>query len=270
MLRGICQARAGTQNNFFPIPFTHARRRNACAANGCRYGIMTRSRSAWPPWPFGWVTSHRTRAMLARGEFHQRHGYICHSSDHRACFPIPTPSLRTSSPRHHHASHVWKIPSPRAPLASISPMGLEPRVLTYSREYVDSERTTRQLGGKNLAMAFGVNTNTALLTVLDPNCATTGITNAVSGVVHILKLVAGGMARRCQHFPFAPTAWLRIPIAPRIPVSVQGTTPRPTDPFGAARQHDPHSAAASSRCVSVLSNQLERCQTLDNPPIQRA
>src|SRR5262249_22803457 len=122
------------------------------------------------------------------------------------------------------------------PLTSTAPDGLlEPaNYYTYSPEDVDQNGFLDNWGGKNIGYGFGVNTNTAPPNpYLTTNCATTGLTNAVSGARHVLKLVAAGMNAGTSYLP---VRWDNnqggFTVASENPVYVQGNyNSAASDPF---------------------------------------
>ena len=84
----------------------------------------------------------------------------------------------------------------------------------YSPEDVDQNGFLDNWGGKNIGYGFGVNTNTVrrIPTSPPPGCNTTGLTNAVSGARHVLKLVAGGMSAAGRQLSAYPAARGRMHI----------------------------------------------------------
>jgi len=205
--------------------------------------------------------------------FTNENGYILYFSDHRGMLPSPNWSNgHQTPPGINGESGLEDVVNRAQPLTSNVPDGvLEPAsYYTYSPEDVDQNGVLDNWGGKNIGYGFGVNTNTAPPNpYLTTNCATTGLTNAVSGARHVLKLVAGGMTAGTSYLPVRPdNNGGGFTVASENPVYVQGNyNSGPTDPFwGGGVNTTPHSAAAIiADTVTVLSNQWNDANSLNNP-----
>jgi hypothetical protein len=158
------------------------------------------------------------------------------------------------------------------PLVSTTPDGaLEPATYyTYSPEDADQNGFLDNWGGRNIGYGFGVNTNTGPPNpYLATNCATTGLTNAVSGARHVLKLVAGGMNAGTSYLPVRPdNNQGGFTVASENPVYVQGNyNSGPSDPqWGGGSNTTPHAAAAIiADTVTLLSNNWNDGNSMTNP-----
>jgi Tfp pilus assembly protein PilX len=203
----------------------------------------------------------------------QDNGYILYFSDHRGMLPDPNPTNGGGIPGGviTGESGLEDVVNSGQPLASTTPDGLlEPATYYgYSPEDVDQNGFLDNWGGKNIGYGFGVNTNTAPPNpYLTTNCATTGLTNMVSGARHVLKLVAGGMSPAgVSYLPINPPAAAcaftattdcgGFTVASENPVYVQGDyNSGAADTFwGGGSNNAVHSAASIvADSVSVLSN----------------
>ena len=159
------------------------------------------------------------------------------------------------------------------PNTSTNPDGVKEAATyyTYSPEDVDQNGFLDNWGGKNIGYGFGVNTNTAPPNpYLTTTCNTIGLSNAVSGARHVLKLVAAGAdGAGNSYLPVRADNGLGgFTVASENPVYVQGNyNSSSADPFwGGGSNTTPHSAAAIiADAVTVLSNNWTDANSLNNP-----
>ena len=223
----------GNQNAFYPINFYDAREgemrdnTNGCAVNGImnaveiNVGNLTRWLRGIAPY-----TTALDAGPLVN--FNKQNGYILYYSDHRGMLPDPNPSNGGQTPAGVMSgeSGLEDVVNSAQPLPSTNPDGfLEPATYyTYSPEDVDQNGRLDNWGGQNIGYGFGVNTNTAPPNpYLVTNCATTGLSNAVSGARHVLKLVGAGMTGGVSYLPVRPdNGQGGFTVASENPVYVQG------------------------------------------------
>jgi len=158
------------------------------------------------------------------------------------------------------------------PITSTTPDGaLEAKsYYSYSPEDVDQNGFLDNWGGKNIGYGFGVNTNTTPPNpYLTTTCNTTGLTNAVTGARHVLKLVGGGMIAGTDYLPVRfDNSQGGFTVASENPVYVFGDyNSGSTDPFWTGGSNTtPHSAAAIiADSVTLLSNSWTDANSLNNP-----
>ncbi len=202
-----------------------------------------------------------------------QNGYILYYSDHRGMLvdPNPTNGGGIAGGIITGESGLEDSINATQNLTSTTPDGvLEPATYYgYSPEDVDQNGFLDNWGGKNIGYGFGVNTNTAPPNpYLTTNCATTGLTNAVSGARHVLKLVAGGMSPAgVSYLPILPPAAACVftattdcggfTVASENPVYIQGDyNSGAADTFWSGGSNNATHSAASvvADSVTLLSN----------------
>ena len=205
------EAGVGTANNFFPINFYDTREgemrdnANGCAVNGIMNAVEINAGNLGK-----WLTA-ATGTPYASDvgrtvNYANQNGYILYFSDHRGMLTDPNPSNGGQTPAGviSGESGLEDVVNSSAALTSTTPDGVkEPATYyTYSPEDADQNGFLDNWGGKNIGYGFGVNTNTTPPNpYLTTNCATTGLTNVVSGARHVLKLVGGGMSGGTSYLP---------------------------------------------------------------------
>lgn len=269
----------GNQNAFYPINFYDTREgemrdsTNGCAVNGIMNAVEINvgNLALWLAHQAPYTTGTDTGNLV---NFTNQNGYILYFSDHRGMLPDPNPSNGGQTPANviSGESGLEDVVNSGQPLPSTTPDGvLEPATYyTYSPEDVDQNGKLDNWGGQNIGYGFGVNTNTAPPNpYLTTNCATTGLSNAVSGARHVLKLVGGGMNAGVSYLPVRPdNGQGGFTVASENPVYVQGNyNSGPSDPFwGGGSNTTPHAAAAIiADTVTLLSNNWNDSNSLANP-----
>lgn len=258
----------GNPNAFYPINFYDTRegemrdRANGCAVNGIMNAIEINvgNLALWLAHQAPYTTANDAGNLV---NYTNQNGYILYFSDHRGMLPDPNPSNGGQTPANviSGESGLEDVVNSSQPLTSTTPDGvLEPTTYyNYSPEDVDQNGVLDNWGGANIGYGFGVNTNTA-----PPNpylvtaCSTIGVSNAVSGARHVLKLVAGGMNAGTSYLPVRPDNLKGgFTVASENPVYVQGDyNSGQSDPlWGGGSNTTPHAAAAIlADTVTVLSN----------------
>lgn len=269
----------GNANAFYPINFYDTREgemrdaANGCAANGIMNAVEINvgNLALWLAYKAPYTTATDAGNMV---NYTNQNGYILYFSDHRGMLPDPNPSNGGSTPPGviSGESGLEDVVNSTQPLSSNLTDGvLEPATYyTYSPEDVDQNGKLDNWGGVNIGYGFGVNTNTA---PPDPykvtSCATTGLSNAVSGARHVLKLVGGGMNAGTSYLPVRPdNNQGGFTVASENPVYVQGDyNSGASDPYwGGGSNTTPHSAAAIiADTVTVLSDNWNDGNSLANP-----
>jgi Tfp pilus assembly protein PilX len=212
-----------------------------------------------------------------------QNGYILYYSDHRGMLPDPNPTNGGQIPGGTITgeSGLEDVVNSTQPLTSSTPDGVlqAATYYGYSPEDVDQNGFLDNWGGKNIGYGFGVNTNTAppnpYLTIA--GCNTTGLTNAVTGARHVLKLVAGGMSPAgVSYLPILPPAAActftattdcgGFTVASENPVYVQGDyNSSSADTFwGGGSNNAQHSAA------SIVADSVTLLSSLSSWPITGA
>jgi Tfp pilus assembly protein PilX len=267
----------GNQNAFYPINFYDTRegemrdRDNGCAVNGIMNAVELNvgNLALWLAHKAPYTTPTDTGNLV---NFASQNGYILYFSDHRGMLVDPNPSNggQTLANVISGESGLEDVVNSGQSLPSTTPDGvLEPATYyTYSPEDADQNGKLDNWGARNIGYGFGVDTS-ALQPYLTTNCATTGLSNAVSGARHVLKLVAGGMNAGTSYLPVRPDNGLGgFTVASENPVYVQGNyNSDGSDPFwGGGSNSTPHSAAAIiADSVTVLSNNWNDGNSLANP-----
>jgi len=280
MAPGASTPAGGTKNDFFPINFYDAREgemrdsANGCAVNGIMNAVEINvgNLALWLKGQAPYTAANDVGNLV---NFSNQNGYILYFSDHRGMLPDPNPSNGGQTPANviSGESGLEDVVNSGQPLGSTNPDGLlEPvTYYTYSPEDADQNGVLDNWGGQNIGYGFGVNTNTAPPNpYLTTNCATTGVSNAVSGARHVLKLVAGGMtAGGVSYLPVRLDNGLGgFTVASENPVYVQGNyNSSAADPqWGGGSNTTPHSAAAIiADTVTLLSNNWNDGNSMANP-----
>ncbi len=205
--------------------------------------------------------------------FTSQNGYILYFSDHRGMLPDPNPSNGGQTPANVISGEAGleDVVNAAQPLASTATDGVAEAAsyYTYSPEDVDQNAVLDNWGAKNIGYGFNVNTNN-----LNPyqvtNCNTTGLSNAVTGARHVLKLVAaGGNAAGTSYLPVRPdNNGGGFTVASENPVYVQGNyNSSAADPYWTGGTNaTPHAAAAIiADTVTLLSNNWTDANSLNNP-----
>ncbi len=269
----------GNANAFYPINFYDTREgemrdnANGCAVNGIMNAVEINvgNLAKWLASKAPYTTANDAGNLV---NFTNQNGYILYFSDHRGMLPDPNPSNGGQTPANviSGESGLEDVVNSSKSLTSTSPDGvLEAKTYyTYSPEDVDQNGILDNWGGQNIGYGFGVNTNTAPPNpYLTTNCATTGLSNAVSGARHVLKLVGGGMNAGVSYLPVRPDNGLGgFTVASENPVYVQGNyNSGPSDPmWGGGSNTTPHAAAAIiADTVTVLSTHWNDGNSLTNP-----
>jgi Tfp pilus assembly protein PilX len=280
MAPGASTPAGGTKNDFFPINLYDTREGemrdspNGCAVNGIMNAVEINvgNLAQWLAGKVPYTTANDVGNLV---NFSNQNGYILYFSDHRGMLPDPNPSNGGQTPANviSGESGLEDVVNSGQPLGSTNPDGLlEPvTYYTYSPEDVDQNGVLDNWGGQNIGYGFGVNTNTAPPNpYLTTNCATTGVSNAVSGARHVLKLVAGGMtAGGVSYLPVRLDNGLGgFTVASENPVYVQGNyNSSAADPqWGGGSNTTPHAAAAIiADTVTLLSNNWNDGNSMANP-----
>ena len=267
------------ENNFYPINFYDAREgemrdaSNGCAVNGIMNAVEINvgNLALWLAHKAPYTTASDAGNLV---NYTNQNGYILYFSDHRGMLPDPNPSNggQTAAGVISGESGLEDVVNSTQPLASTNPDGtLEAATYyTYSPEDVDQNGKLDNWGGQNIGYGFGVNTNTAPPNpYMTTNCATTGLSNAVSGARHVVKLVGGGMNAGVSYVPVRPdNGQGGFTVASENPVYVQGNyNSDASDPFWTGGSNTtPHSAASIiADTVTVLSNNWSDVNSLANP-----
>jgi Tfp pilus assembly protein PilX len=268
----------GNQNAFYPINFYDAREgemrdaANGCAVNGImnaveiNVGNLARWLSGQAPY-----TQANDAGLLVN--YTNQNGYVLYFSDHRGMLRDPNPSNGGNTPANviSGESGLEDVVNSGQNLASTSPDGIqEPTTYyTYSPEDADQNGRLDNWGAANIGNGFGVNTAAPLNPYKTTTCNTIGLSNAVSGARHVLKLVGGGMNAGVSYLPRRPdNGQGGFTVASENPVYVQGNyNSGPSDPmWGGGSNTTPHSAAAIiADTVTVLSNNWSDANSLTNP-----
>jgi Tfp pilus assembly protein PilX len=265
-----------TVNGAYPINFYDTREgemrdtTNGCAVNGLMNAVELNVANLgyWLAGKAPYSTDVGNTVNYAN-----QNGYILYYSDHRGMLPDPNPTNggQIAGGTITGESGLEDVINSTQPLTSTTPNGtLEPKTYyTYSPEDADQNGFLDNWGGKNIGYGFGVNTNTAPPNpYLTTNCATTGLSNAVSGARHVLKLVAGGMSPAgVSYLPTLPPAAActftattdcgGFTVASENPVYVQGDyNSSAADPFWTGGSNNVQHSAASivADSVTLLSS----------------
>lgn len=269
----------GNQSAFYPINFYDTREgemrdaANGCAVNGIMNAVEINvgNLAKWLGSKAPYTTASDAGNLV---NFTSQNGYILYFSDHRGMLPDPNPSNGGQTPAGviSGESGLEDVVNSNQPMPSNNPDGqLEAAsYYTYSPEDVDQNAKLDNWGGTNIGYGFGVNTNTAPPNpYLTTSCSTTGLSNAVSGARHVIKLVGGGMTAGVSYLPVRPdNGQGGFTVASENPVYVQGNyNSGPSDPLWTGGTNaTPHAAAAIiADTVTVLSNNWNDANSLGNP-----
>jgi Tfp pilus assembly protein PilX len=267
----------GSTGNFYPINLYDTREgemrdnANGCSVNGIMNAVELNvgNLGLWLEGKAPYAADVGQQVNLAN-----QNGYIVYYSDHRGMLTDPHPSngLNTPAGVISGESGLEDVVNSTQPNTSITPDGnLETAsYYTYSPEDVDQNGFLDNWGGVNIGYGFNVNTNTAPPNpYLTTSCNTTGLTNAVSGARHVLKLVAGGMNAGTSYVAIRwDTGSGGFTVASENPVYVQGNyNSGPSDPYWTGGTNaTPHSSAAIiADSVTLLSNNWNDLNSLNNP-----
>ena len=268
----------GNQNAYYPINFYDTREgemrdnANGCAVNGIMNAVELNVGNLGL-----WLAGKAPYAgdVGKTVNYANENGYILYFSDHRGMLVDPNPSNGGQTPAGviSGESGLEDVINSSQPLTSSTPDGVKEATnyYTYSPEDVDQNGYLDNWGGKNIGFGFGVNTNTVPPNpYLTTTCNTTGLSNAVSGARHVLKLVDAGM--NSAGTSYLPVRWDNsqggFTVAAENPVYVQGNyNSASSDPFwGGGSSATPHSAAAIiADAVTLLSNSWTDALSLNNP-----
>jgi Tfp pilus assembly protein PilX len=269
----------GSPNAFYPINFYDTREgemrdsANGCAVNGIMNAVEINvgNLARWLAHQAPYTTGADVGNLV---NYANQNGYILYFSDHRGMLPDPNPSNGGQTPAGviSGESGLEDVVNSGQPLTSANPDGvLEPATYyTYSPEDADQNGKLDNWGGADLGYGFGVNSNTAPPNpYLTTSCSTTGLSNAVSGARHVLKLVGGGMNAGVSYLPVRPdNGQGGFTVASENPVYVKGNyNSGPSDPLWTGGTNaTPHAAAAIiADTVTVLSNNWNDANSLANP-----
>lgn len=268
----------GNQNAFYPINLYDTREgemrdnANGCAVNGIMNAVEINvgNLGLWLAGKAPYAGDVGKTVNVAN-----QNGYILYFSDHRGMLTDPHPSNGGATPAGviSGESGLEDVVNSGQPLTSSTPDGApEPATYySYGPEDVDQNGFLDNWGGVNIGYGFGVNTNTA-----PPNpyktttCNTIGLSNAVSGARHALKLVDGGMTGGAtSYLPVRSDNQLGgFTVTSENPVYVQGNyNSSVSDPFWTGGSSaTPHAAAAIiADAVTLLSNAWTDANSLNNP-----
>jgi len=284
ILQQLNTATAGTSSIggsgvFYPINFYDTREgemrddTNGCAVNGIMNAVELNvaNLALWLKHVAPYTTANDAGNLAA---YANENGYILYFSDHRGMLPDPNwtnghtiaPGTITGE------SGLEDVINSAQGLTSTTPDGaLEATTYyTYSPEDVDQNGVLDNWGGVNIGYGFGVNTNTVPPNpYLTTTCNTTGLSNAVTGARHVLKLVAGGMNAGTSYLPVRPdNGQGGFTIASENPVYIQGDyNTGASDPYWTGGTNNtPHSAASIiADAVTLLSDSWNDLNSLNNP-----
>jgi Tfp pilus assembly protein PilX len=271
-------SQVGAPNAFYPINFYDTREgemrdaANGCAVNGIMNAVELNvaNLGLWlaGKGPYGGDPGLSV-------SYTNQNGYILYFSDHRGMLNDPNPSNGGQTPAGviSGESGLEDVVNSSQPLTSTTPDGgLEAATYySYSPEDADQNAKLDNWGGANIGYGFNVATNTTPPNpYLTTSCNTTGLTNAVTGARHVLKLVAaGGNAAGKSYLPVRPdNGQGGFTVAAENPVYVQGNyNTSAADPLWTGGTNaTPHAAAAIiADAVTLLSNNWTDANSLNNP-----
>lgn len=268
----------GNPNGFYPINFYDAREgemrdaNNGCAVNGIMNAVEINVGNL-ARWLAGQAPYNQPNDAGLQVNYTNQNGYILYFSDHRGMLSDPNPSNGGNTPAGviSGESGLEDVVNSGQGIASTTPDGaLEAAsYYTYSPEDADQNGRLDNWGAANIGSGFGVNTAAPLNPYRTTTCNTTGLSNAVSGARHVLKLVGGGMNAGVSYLPRRPDNGLGgFTVASENPVYVQGNyNSGPSDPlWGGGSNATPHAAAAIiADTVTLLSNNWNDANSLANP-----
>ena len=269
----------GSSGVFYPINFYDTREgemrddTNGCAVNGIMNAVELNvaNLALWLKHVAPYTTANDAGNLVT---YANENGYILYFSDHRGSLPDPNwtnghtiaPGTITGE------SGLEDVVNSAQGLTSTTPDGVleAATYYTYSPEDVDQNGVLDNWGGVNIGYGFGVNTNTGPPNpYLTTTCNTTGLSNAVTGARHVLKLVAGGMNAGTSYLPVRPdNSQGGFTVASENPVYIQGDyNTGASDPYWTGGTNNtPHSAASIiADSVTLLSDSWNDLNSLNNP-----
>ena len=252
---------------------------NGCAVNGIMNAVEINVGNL-AKWLAGQAPYTQASDAGLLVNYTNQNGYILYFSDHRGMLRDPNPSNGGNTPANviSGESGLEDVVNSAQNLASTNPDGAQeaPRYYTYSPEDADQNGRLDNWGAAKHRQWFWGEHGAPLNPYQTTACSTTGLSNAVSGARHVLKLVGGGMNAGVSYLPRRPdNGQGGFTVASENPVYVQGNyNSGPSDPmWGGGSNTTPHAAAAIiADTVTVLSEQLERCEQPGEPdePRRRA
>jgi hypothetical protein len=268
-------SQVGNPKAFYPINFYDTREgemrdaANGCAVNGIMNAVELNVANLGL-WLKGLGPYGADPGISVN--YTNQNGYILYFSDHRGMLIDPNPSNGGQTPANviSGESGLEDVVNSGQPLPSTTPDGaLEARTYyTYSPEDADQNGRLDNWGAKNIGYGFNVNTNN-LNPYQTTSCNTTGLTNAVTGARHALKLVAAGGNVAGSYLPVrADNNQGGFTVASENPVYVQGNyNSSAADPLWTGGSNTtPHAAAAIiADTVTLLSNNWTDANSLNNP-----
>lgn len=286
-----------SQNAFYPINFFDAREgvlRDA-NANGCTVnGIMNAVELNVGNLAL-WLKGSAPYAgdVGKTVDYSSNNGYILYFSDHRGMLTDPNPSNGGATPAgviSGEAGLEDTVNLSQGGTAIAPDYALEATsYYLYSPEDVDLNGKLDNWGGVDIGYGFGINTNPGgkpnpYLT-LGASCNPVGLSNAVSGARHVLKIVDGGLGNvptmppgnalnSCAQTATNPTACGGFTVASENPVYVQGNyNTSAADPYWGTANNSPptqtpHAAASViADAVTLLSLNWSDLNSLNNPVV---
>ena len=268
-------SQVGDPHAFYPINFYDTREgemrdaTNGCAVNGIMNAVEVNVANLGL-WLKGQGPYGADPGLSVN--YTNQNGYILYFSDHRGMLTDPNPSNGGQTPANviSGESGLEDVVNSSRPLPSTNPDGvLEPKTYyTYSPEDVDQNGRLDNWGAQNIGYGFNVNTSN-----LNPyqatSCNTTGLTNAVTGARHVLKLVAAGGNAAGSYLPVrADNNQGGFTVTSENPVYIQGNyNSSAADPLWTGGSNTaPHAAAAIiADTVTLLSNNWTDANSLNNP-----
>jgi len=287
------------QNAFYPINFFDTREGelreanpNGCTVNGIMNAVELNvgNLALWLGRKAPYAGDVGNQVVYAN-----TNGYILYFSDHRGMLPDPNPSNGGATPAGVISGESGLEDSINSGLggADTTPdYQLEPATYyEYSPEDVDLNGKLDNWGGANIGYGFNVNTNPGNkpnpYITLGPSCNTgnpgSGLSNAVTGARHVLRLVAGGLGyvptmppgnaiNNCSQSAANPTGCGGFTVASENPVYVLGNYntsaadtywATATNPTPTSAQHSAASIIADT--VTLLSGSWTDSSSLNNP-----
>jgi len=268
-------SQVGDPRAFYPINFYDTREgemrdaANGCAVNGIMNAVEVNVANLGL-WLKGQGPYGADPGLSVN--YTNQNGYILYFSDHRGMLTDPNPSNGGQTPANviSGESGLEDVVNSNQPLPSTNPDGvIEPRTYyTYSPEDADQNGRLDNWGAKNIGYGFNVNTSN-LNPYQTTSCNATGLTNAVTGARHVLKLVAAGGSAAGSYLPVrADNNQGGFTVASENPVYVQGNyNSNAADPLWTGGSNtNPHAAAAIiADTVTLLSNNWSDANSLNNP-----
>jgi len=271
----VAPSQVGDPKAFYPINFYDAREgemrdaANGCAVNGIMNAVEVNVANLGL-WLKGQGPYGTDPGLLVN--YTNQNGYILYFSDHRGMLVDPNASNGGQTPANviSGESGLEDVVNSNQPLPSTNPDGaLEATTYySYSPEDADQNAVLDNWGAKNIGYGFNVNTSN-LNPYQTTSCNATGLTNAVTGARHVLKLVAAGGSAAGSYLPVrADNNQGGFTVASENPVYVQGNyNSSAADPLWTGGSNtNPHAAAAIiADTVTLLSNNWSDANSLNNP-----